>query len=521
MTGGRLTACCLAWWSWVGQLTVPFRMQRRLKRPVITAGGAARQGLEKCKRHSGCGGGAHHTCGRDTYAACRLWLDLREQFEAVVCPVILLLRAGGGDICPLELRRPSGSRVTGGQRRLSLVAQISALLSCSRHHQSIQCSRMQASACLWRASALPSPRPRSTAPRQPAPRRVDEQQAGQLVLACAPSSRAEQCRRSPRRRRATAAIHPRRRLLIYAAAAADGGPFGTEPEQAQRFHLGQPPGMPELESNYRRDEEASKQYDTAAAAAWRPWAEQQYAALQPVAGSLTSFTAVSWQRLGPAAGPLRLADFLPLLDRQRLQEVTLVLSEGEPLPADALGILAGYPQLHSLAIQSLGDDHMLGTTSAVLGSREADAAAALSSLTQLTSLIERQNISHPVMEAIQQLPQLECLCLAEDREMFKGTGFASHFPSLRHFEVRVDLGSWSAPLPRPADFTSLESYEYTQECIGDYCTLWVSMAACLLVYVVEGFALGCWLEIGVLSQVNSWHRWSSPNLASCNLMNGA
>lgn len=100
--------------------------------------------------------------------------------------------------------------------------------------------------------------------------------------------------------------------------------------------------------------------------------------------------------------------FLALLNPKRLQEVTLVLSDGEPLPVDALAVLAGCPQLRSLAIRSLNDwfHHGCGA----LAEQEAPAAACLRKLKQITSLsIQRDNVSRPVMEAVQCLPQLERL----------------------------------------------------------------------------------------------------------------
>ncbi|PRW60407.1 Tryptophan synthase alpha chain isoform B [Chlorella sorokiniana] len=231
----------------------------------------------------------------------------------------------------------------------------------------------------------------------------------------------------------------------------------------------------------------------AAAAAWRPWVERQYAELQPIAGNLTSFTAVSWDHLGPSAGPLRLADFLRLLSWERLREVTLVLSDGEPLPVDALAVLEGCPQLRSLTIQSLHDNFWVSGTLGEFERQEEAGAAALRRLCQLTSLsIERPEMSEPVVEALLQLSQLEQLAVAvTDPYAFADLSvLGGRFPNLRHLRLSPPL--WSSyglqvALPRPAAFRCLESFEFglhpnnkaghlwfqSQGYFGTKCGVWV------------------------------------------------
>ncbi|KAI7837507.1 hypothetical protein COHA_008643 [Chlorella ohadii] len=246
-----------------------------------------------------------------------------------------------------------------------------------------------------------------------------------------------------------------RRLPVFVKAQAE-----PEPDA---FSLGQPQVLPEP-GRYLRPEQLD-----AVAAPWRPWVEQQYAALQSIAGGLRSFTAVSWQHLGPAAGPLRLVDFLALLNPEQLQEVSLVLSGSEPLPVDALAMLARFPQLRSLSIQ-----HDIDAAANDEEGRQAEAlaAAALCDLKQLTSLsLEMGYVPHTLVTAAQCLPQLERLQIVGQASLLpESADFPRSFPHLRHLHLAPAWGE--IPLPRPADFPSLQSFVYEERAPGtDYATL--------------------------------------------------
>lgn len=294
-------------------------------------------------------------------------------------------------------------------------------------HQGEQTKRWEQSA----AKHLPSP-----LPRRPSP-----------------PSRLPPCRH--------AAVSPRRLLVSVKAQA--------EPEP-DAYCLEQPPVLPnKMRGRHWRPEQLD-----AVAAVWRSWVEQQYAALQSDAGSLRSFTAVSWQHLGPAAGPLRLADFFALLNPERLQEVSLVLSGGEPLPLNELAMLARFPQLRSLSIQ-----HDIDTAAKdEVGQQvESLAVAALCELKQLTSLsLEMGHVPHALVQAVQCLPQLERLQIVGQGALLpESADFPGSFPSLRHLHLAPAWGEFSSPLPRPADFPSLQSFVYEETAPGtDYATLWVS-----------------------------------------------
>ncbi len=262
--------------------------------------------------------------------------------------------------------------------------------------------------------------------------------------------------------------------MVFASAQAEPEPHS--------FALEQPSGLSQQDSTrdalfarWQLDAAQARQQQFDAAQRWEAWLEQQYAELQPIAGSVRSFTAVSWESLGPAAGPLRLADFLALLSPEQLQEVTLALSKYEALPADALVVLAGFPQLRALSIRPLSRAEVDCSFSQLLEEAdEAAGAAAVRSLQQLTKLsIEWKSGwvhgARPLLEAVLCLPQLEQLDLdvgAEYDLQDMVPKFAASFPNLRHLRL-VSYANFEAggtplaPLPRPAAFPRLESYEYS------------------------------------------------------------